>query len=142
MVPKRGMPRGEKHESKREIDVLEKAWRDAVLRRNVAALDGLLSDDYISITADGRLQSKEETLADLRSEALQFKSIDFSDRKVRFYTKTAVVTSRADVQGKMRDKDISGSYRYTRVYVMDAKGAWKIVSFETSPIRESGEHRE
>lgn len=135
MVLKPGLPRAEKHESKREIDELEKAWRDAVLHHNVQALDGLLADDYIAITSDGRLISKEETLANLRSGTLQFKEINFSDRKVRFYGKTALVTSRADVRGKMPDKDISGSYRYTRVYVMDLKGKWRIVSFETSAIR-------
>jgi ketosteroid isomerase-like protein len=50
------------------------------------------------------------------------------------------VTSVADVQGTTSDGDVSGSYRYTRVYVRNATGAWKIVSFEYSKIREPGEH--
>jgi ketosteroid isomerase-like protein len=51
------------------------------------------------------------------------------------------VTSLAEVKGTAGDGDISGSYRYTRVYVRDAQGAWKIVSFEASRIREPGEHK-
>jgi hypothetical protein len=39
------------------------------------------------------------------------------------------------------DKNITGSYRYIRVYVRDARGVWKIVSFEASRIRETGEPR-
>jgi ketosteroid isomerase-like protein len=46
------------------------------------------------------------------------------------------------VKGTTSDGDVSGSYRYTRVYVRDPQGSWKIVSFEVSRIRELGEHNE
>lgn len=136
-----GMPRSQRHASRHEIEKLEQDWREAVLRRNVTAMDALLADDYIAITSDGRLQSKDETLASLRNGNVQFASLDFSDRKVRFYGQTALVTSRAEVSGTSANKDISGSYRYTRVYARDGHGAWKIVSFEISRIREGGEPR-
>jgi len=139
--PKPGMPRAERHESKHEIDQLELTWRDAILRRNVQAMDALLADDYIAISANGTLQSKVDTLTNMKTGVLHINSIDFSDRKVRFYGKTALVTSRAEVTGNAGDGELEGSYRYTRVYVRDAKGVWKIVSFEASRIRESGEHK-
>ena len=139
--PKPGMPRAERHESKHEIDQLEQNWRDAILHRNVQALDALLSEDYMAITANGMLQSKEQTLANLKSGVLHVDSLDLSDRKVRFYGKTALVTSRAELKGNRGDGEISGSYRYTRVYVRDAKGVWKIVSFEASRINEPGERK-
>ncbi len=139
--PKPEMPRAERHESKHEIDQLEQNWRDAILHRNVQAMEALLADDYIAITANGTLQSKDQTLASLKSGVLHFNSIDFSDRKVRFYGQTALVTSRAEVKGNTGEGEISGSYRYTRVYVRDPKGGWKIVSFEASRIREPGDHK-
>jgi len=139
--PKPGMPRAERHESKHEIDQLEQNWRDAIMHRNVQAMAELLSDDYIAISANGMLQSKDQTLANLKSGVLRIDSIDFSDRKVRFYGQTALVTSKAEVKGNRGDGEISGSYRYTRVYVRDDKGAWKIVSFEASRIRDPGEHK-
>jgi ketosteroid isomerase-like protein len=139
--PKPGMPRAERHESKHEIDQLEQTWRDAILRRNVQAMDALLADDYIAISANGTLQSKVDTLTNLKNGTLHIDSIDFSDRKVRFYGQTALVTSRAEVTGTGVEGEIQGSYRYTRVYVRDAKGMWKIVSFEASRIREPGEHK-
>jgi len=46
------------------------------------------------------------------------------------------------VQGTTSEGDVSGSYRYTRVYVRNVQGAWKIVSFEMSKIREPGERSE
>jgi ketosteroid isomerase-like protein len=104
-------------------------------------MDQLLADDYISITSNGTLQSKAQTLGDLKAGTLRFSSIDFSDRKVRFYGQTALVTSRAEVNGNSGEGDLSGSYRFTRVYVRDPKGGWKIVSFEASRIREPGDHK-
>jgi ketosteroid isomerase-like protein len=136
-----GMPRGQRHEVRHEIDQLEDTWRDAIIHRNSSAMDALLADDYIAITASGTLQSKDQTLATLRSGTLRFASIEFFDRKVRFYGQTALVTSRAEVNGTTPDGDISGSYRYTRVYVKNDQGKWKIVSFEASRIRNSEEHK-
>jgi ketosteroid isomerase-like protein len=65
---------------------------------------------------------------------------------VRFYGGTALVTSIADVQATSPDGDLSGSYRYTRVYVEGPPGVWKIVHFEANKIlapadRAEAEHK-
>ncbi len=134
-------PGTQKHESRHEIDQLEEAWRNAVLKANIAVMDSLLADDYMAITPNGTLQTKEQTLANLRTGRMHFTALDVSDRKVRFYGTTALVTSLAEVKGTTTEGDISGSYRYTRVYVRDAQGKWKIVSFEASRIRDPGERK-
>jgi ketosteroid isomerase-like protein len=134
------MPRAERHETRHEIEQLEDTWRNAVLKGNIAAMDGLLADDYMAISPTGILQSKEQALASLRAGTVHFNAIDLSDRKIRLYGTTALVTSRAEVKGTGPDGDMSGSYRYTRVYVKDARGAWRIVSFEASKIKEPGQH--
>lgn len=134
------MPRAERHETRHEIEHLEDVWRDAVLKGNIAAMDALLADDYMAITPTGILQSKEQALANLRAGTVHFDSIDLSDRKIRLYGTTALVTSRAEVIAKSPEGNINGSYRYTRVYVKDAQGAWHIVSFEASKIRQPGKH--
>jgi ketosteroid isomerase-like protein len=136
-----GLPRGQRHEVRHEIDQMEESWRNAVLKGNTTTLDSLLADDFMAISASGTLQTKEETLANLRTGRTHFTSLTISDRKVRFYGTTALVTSLAEAQGTTGDGEISGSYRFTRVYVRDAQGAWKIVSFEASKIREPGEHK-
>ena len=136
-----GWALAQKHESRHEIDQLEDAWRDAVLSSDTKAMDSLLADDYISITASGTLQNKEEALINLRSGRVHFKSLVVSDRKVRFYGTTAVVTSLATIQATTPEGQVSGDFRYTRVYVRNAQGNWKIVSFEASRVREPGPHK-
>lgn len=129
------MPRAQRHQNRDQIFKLEQTWHDALLEKNAQVLQGLLADDYIGITPNGMLQSKEQTLNMLRNGSLRLTSIESFDRKVRFYGNTAVVTSRTQVAGNGGDGDITGSYRYTRVYVKDGEGAWKAVSFEASRIR-------
>jgi ketosteroid isomerase-like protein len=136
-----GMPRGEKHESRREIDQLEEAWRKAVLAGDYAVMGDLLADDYIAIGANGTLHSKEETLTRMRSGRRHITDIELSDSKVRFYGATALVTSFAHVTGINADGEAIGDFRYTRVYVRNAQGMWKIVSFEASRIRQPGAPR-
>jgi ketosteroid isomerase-like protein len=142
VAQKPGMHRAERHESRLEIDQLEENWRDAALKGNTAAMAALLADDYMAITAAGTLQTKEEALASLRSGRMHFTTLALSDRKVRFYGTTAVVTSIAQVSGVTPEGDLSGSYRYTRVYVRDPQGKWRIVSFEASRIRDPDQRKE
>lgn len=134
-------PKLQKHENRHQIDQLELAWRDAVVKADTAAMDKLLSDDYMAILPNGTLQTKEQTLASMRSGATHLTAITVSDRRVRFYGTTALVTSRADVTGNSPAGPIAGSYRYTRVYVRDKQGVWKIVSFEASRIRGTGKKK-
>jgi ketosteroid isomerase-like protein len=135
------VPRTQRHELRHEIDQLDEAWRTAILKSNASAIDALLAEDYMAISPSGTLQTKEQMLADLRSGRLHFTVLDVFDRRVRFYGSTALVTSLAQVQGTSAEGILSGSYRYTRVFVRDPRGAWKIVSFEASKIHNPGEHR-
>jgi ketosteroid isomerase-like protein len=136
-----GMPLAQKHETRHEIDQLEDEWRNAVLTSNSNEMSSLLADDFMAITPSGTLQTKEEALESLRSGRLHFITLDITDRRVRFYGTTAVVTSLADVQATTPDGPLSGDYRYTRVYARDPEGQWKIVSFEASRVREPGRHK-
>ena len=134
------MPRAEKHEIRHQIEQLEMAWRNALLRGNSTAMDALLAEDYMAITPTGILESKEQELANLRSGRVHFTSIELTDRKIRLYGTTALVTSRAEVKGTNPEGDLSGSYRYTRVWVKDARGVWRVVSFEANRIKEPRNH--
>jgi ketosteroid isomerase-like protein len=126
------MPRAERHESRHEIFHLENVWRDAVVKGDTAALSSLLDEEYMAITPFGTLQNKQQTLDNLSSGRWHITSFNQLERKVRFYGTTAIVTSLVEVQGTTPDGDISGDYRYTRVYARDLKGDWKIVNFEAN----------
>jgi ketosteroid isomerase-like protein len=134
-VPARAMPRHESHAIHKEIEALEMQWRDAVVGNNVNQMDHLLADDYIGISANGTVETKTQELAQRRAGTVRIQSLDLTDLKVRVFGDTAVVTSRAQLTGVNGQSDISGNYRYTRVYNRRL-GHWKIVSFEASRIHD------
>ena len=117
----------------KEIESLELDWRQAQLNNNVGEVDRLLADDYLGISANGTLETKADELTRRRSGSLHITQLELSDIKVRIYGDTAVVTSKADLIGKNGDRDISGRFRYTRVY-SNRQGQWRIVSFEASRV--------
>ena len=135
------MPRAQRHENRHEIDQLEHNWREAMRHRDTAAMSHLLAEDFLAITPNGLLQTKAETLAAMRNGTLIVHSIDILEQRVRFFGKTAVVTSKARVRATTPRGDSTGDYRYTRVYARDPRGSWRIVSFEASRIQPRMQHR-
>jgi ketosteroid isomerase-like protein len=130
-----------KEDNRHQIDRLEDAFRSALLTSNTKAMDSLLDKDYMAITPAGTLESREDTLDSLRSGKIHFTTLEVSDRKVRFYGSTAVVTSQVTIEATTPDGPVSGNYWYTRVYARNAQGQWKVVSFEASRVREPGPHK-
>ena len=129
------LPRHENKVVHKEIESLEQEWRQAILTNNVSAMDHLLADDYVGITSNGTIETKAQALAQRRAGTVRITKLDLSDIRVRLYGDTAVVTSVADLVGTNGDSDISGKYRYTRVYARRLEH-WKIVSFEASRIHD------
>lgn len=126
------------HQSKpvvRAIEQQEAKWLAAQISGNASILSSMMAEDYLGISPNGTLESKAETLAAFKSGAIHLTAITPSEKKIRIYGSTAVVVSRAAVTGTSKGKDISGHYRYTRVYHNNG-GVWKIVSFEANKIRD------
>lgn len=126
--------RGPKHEYQKEVEQLEDKWRNAQLKGDAAAMDELLDDEYIGITANGLVTTKAQQLERVRAHRVQLNKLDFSDVKVKILGETAVVTCLAEVEGENDGVAIHGMYRYTRVYARLANGSWKIMNFEATRI--------
>jgi len=138
--PAFAMPHRDNHAIHKQIEALEEQWRLAIISNNVTEMDHLLADDYIGISANGTVETKAQALAQRKAGTVLIKSLDLNDLKVRVYGDTAVVTSRAELAGSNGQSDISGNYRYTRVYNRRL-GQWKIVSFEASRIHDADARR-
>lgn len=134
-TPAWAMPGHHSRAVHKKIEALELEWRNAEVNNNVGLMDHLLADDYLGISANGTVETKAQELAQRRAGTVRIKSLDLSDIKVRVYGDTAVVTSTAQLVGVNGQSNISGDYRYTRVY-NKRFGQWKIVSFEASRIHD------
>jgi ketosteroid isomerase-like protein len=127
----------QRHDRKRsereQIVELEQQWQKAALTDDVAAMDRLLSEDYLGITSSGEVLTKVQQLDHMRSHELVISKLQTSELKIKLIGNIAIVTSLARVEGISDGGPLRGAYRYTRVYQRLASGAWKITNFEVTP---------
>lgn len=119
-----------KHDRMSEIVQLEQRWRSAALAGDTAAMDRVLSDDYVGLTLQGKVNTKAQQLRRMRDRLLTFERLDISDVRVRTSRDVAVVTGRARVLGNSAGLSLDGSYRYTQVLRHMPNGTWIITNFE------------
>ncbi len=124
----------QKHDYKREVELLENQWRTAQLAGDVATMDKLLSDDYVGISMTGQVNTKAQQLSRIRSRALVISRIDLGEMKVKLVGQVAIVTVRAFVEGTSEGVPMNGDFRYTRIYQHLPAGGWKITNFEATRI--------
>jgi YHS domain-containing protein len=101
----------------------EKIYTEALLHGDVAALDRLFSDDYITSKNHGEVWDKATHLAFVKSQGHKFLELDFQDPKVRIYGTTAVVTGQLNHHFRDEVGEFTGQSRYTHVYVK-RNGRW------------------
>jgi ketosteroid isomerase-like protein len=114
-----------------ELIALENAWAKAYLDRDVKTLDRLEADDWLYTSADGKLISKAQDIADVSSGTYQATEFKMSDLKVRVYGDTAVITGRQTEVATMSGKDASDQFRITDVW-LKRNGQWGCIASHLS----------
>jgi len=128
-------PHPKRHDQyKRQVEKLEDVWRTAQLSGDVAAIDQLLSDDYVGITMSGQVVTKMQQLDRMRNRTMVLSKYELTDRKVKLIGTTAVVTSLAEIEGSNDGQPIHGTFRSTRVYTRLPSGGWKVTNFEATRV--------
>ena len=135
------MARAEKHEVRHQIEQLEDAWRNAVLHGNIRRWMGCWLTTIWQSRLPASCNRRSRRSPSLRSGPIRSNSLDSSDRKIRIYGTTALVTSRAEVKGNGPEGSMSGSYRYTRVYVRGCARDMAHCEFRGQPDPGAGERR-
>jgi ketosteroid isomerase-like protein len=121
-----------------QIEGLEQQWRTATISGDAATMDKLLSEDYVGISWTGQVNTKAMQLDRIRNRTIVVHSMELNDVKVKVAQSVAIVTCRATVDSVNDGKDTSGEFRYTRVYLREPSGAWKITNFEATRIPPNG----
>ncbi len=113
--------------AEQELTKLTNDWNAAMAKPDVAALERILSDDWISCEEEA-FGTKAQFLADLKSGNYALSSTVVHEMNVRAYGNAAVViTHYTTVKEQYKGKDISGSYRTIDTWVKRA-GRWQCVA--------------
>lgn len=118
-----------------EIVALEEEIRAAQLKADVAALDRLISDNLLFTGPGGEIGTKADDLAAYESGAVRFITHEPEELRIRRVGSDVAITAlRTRLSVAVGGNVVSGTYRYTRIWVReDAKG-WQVAGGQVSQV--------
>lgn len=121
-----------------QVNALTKNYLDAVVKRDSAVVDRVLSDDYTEFSHFGGIYSKSQILDQYKvpvsADAGKLESFDVTEQKVRIYDNTAVSTARITAHFKDKDGKTGTDATYYTVVAVKKNGQWQMVSAHGSRI--------
>lgn len=118
-----------------EILHLEARLRAAQLTADVRALDALIAEDLLFAGPDGALATKAMDLAAHASGSIRFQQHEPEALQVRRVgVDCAVASLRARLVVVVAGAEVSGTFRYTRVWAREADRQWRVVAGQVSAV--------
>jgi ketosteroid isomerase-like protein len=131
-----GLPAyGQNASVERDLIKVEHALTQAVADRNVAALNQLYADEFVSTDSEGMVWTKSQDIAIDTEGASRVTSFALEDLRVQVYGDVAVVTGRIATKGTLAGAASEGRSRFTDVFVK-RDGRWQCVANHTTAMGE------
>ena len=112
---------------------LEHEWSQASLKKDLATLDKIIADDWVSIDFQGRTVTKAETIANLKAGSPATQAAGIGEMKVRVFGDSAIVTGSDTEKSTLKGKDVIDKYLWTDVFVKRA-GRWQAVASQSTKV--------
>lgn len=109
------------------------AWDQAIIRKDRAAIEANMADDFRQIDGDANIEDKSSFVDGLLSPQLKIDPYTVEELEVRQYGDTALLSGRTRMTGSWEGKPWTTHYRYIDIYVK-RDGAWKIVSVQITRL--------
>jgi len=112
---------------------LERDWAEALVKKDTAALDKMLADEF-QASIGGWVGNKKQILSVLKSNSSKTDSAVNSDMKAIVLGDRAIVNGLSTEKSTMAGKDTSGQYRWTDVFVK-RDGRWQCVTGYSTKVQ-------
>jgi len=124
-------------EQRKATPVVKKLSEDLLsvaMSRDPKVLERVMAEDVLIVDPHGKVFTRAQEIELLKSGEFKADSAEMKtdDIQVKFYGTTAVVTGRSTVKAKFAGKDISGTYRFTQIF-MDRGQGWQMVTCLSTP---------
>lgn len=125
---------GESKGAAQHVQAAEDARFAAMVAADTAALAGMLADDLVYVHSSGRVETKDEFLKAIGSQAIKYLAFVPKERRVTLLDdKAAVITGRADARVITGGQELGFDVRYTAVYG-HAADRWQLRAWQTTRI--------
>jgi ketosteroid isomerase-like protein len=112
---------------------LERDWDAAFHRKDVAFIDSILAEDFVSTYGDGSRGDRAKELKLATDFDQQVDSSTLDEFSVKVYGDTAVVWFTQHLVGPVKGKTVELTYRYIDVFVL-RDGNWKCVASQSTKV--------
>lgn len=118
-------------EARSKILALENAWARAAEIKDVKSLDTLLDNAFLNVAPGGRLMTKADVLADVKSASVQ--QVVTEAMSAKLHGNTVIVTGIFRVKGIKDGEPYLQQGRFVDVW-MYKNGSWVAISSQATPI--------
>ena len=112
---------------------LDRKRMDAMARKDVAALNTLLSDDLIYCHSSARLDTKQSLIGAMESGATVYNAVEPSEVKAQDLGNAVVLTGIARIRVTSNGKPNAFGVRFTDVYA-NKGGQWQMVTWQSTRL--------
>jgi ketosteroid isomerase-like protein len=103
------------------------AWKDAMLKKDRAALEKLFHADLSYTHSSATVETKAQAIPHI-VDGLGWEAIEFSDTTVRLYGNTAVVNGKLDMHQRNKDKPTSISKLISLTVWVKGPQGWQMIA--------------
>ena len=119
--------------AEQQISALSDQMIQAQLKADTSYFEKHYADDAMIVHGNGKLFTKAEEIADLKSGCLKYELNEVRERKIHVFGDTAVVAFLISYKGTVSGKPFTGDLRRTVVWVKQ-EGNWKIVAYQVTRL--------
>jgi ketosteroid isomerase-like protein len=110
---------------------LDAQYQEAVKKNDAATMERIFADDFVLVTGNGWKQTKADLLKESSSGEITYAHQEDTDRTVRVWNDTAVVTALLWAKGAQKGKSFDYKLWFSDVYVRTTSG-WRYVFGQAS----------
>ncbi|MEO5821565.1 MAG: nuclear transport factor 2 family protein [Vicinamibacteraceae bacterium] len=109
------------------------AWDKAIVRKDRAAIEANMADDFRSIDGAATVETKRVFVDSLMDATLTIDPYTVEDFDVRLFGDVALLSGRTKMTGRADGKAFASHYRYIDIYAK-RNGRWQIVSVQITRV--------
>lgn len=130
---------GNSTEDAKTVGALDTEYQAAVKINDAETMDRILADDFVVVTGSGRIYTKADLLKMARTKRIRYEHQEDTNKAVRVWGDTAVVTAILWSKGVDQGKPFDWHVWFSDTYVRTSSG-WRYVHGQVSlPLPETKE---
>lgn len=109
------------------------AWDAAIVRKDRAAIQANMADDFRNFDSNGRLLGGKAFVDELVSPDISINPYKVEEFDIRLHGDIALVSGRVMMTGQYKGEPFTSHFRYIDIYA-NRDSEWKVISVQTTRV--------